>query len=233
MTWEEIRRLQPWLPESSDGWHQHERGGGWVRDGVYVAPRVRVMECAVFHGGVFHDGEFHGGVFYGGEFYDGEFHGGVFHGGVFHGGVFHGGVFYGGEFYGGEFYDGEFRGGVFRGGEFRDGVFHGGVVRDGVFRGGVFRGGVFYGGVFHDGEFHGGVFHTTPLLIYGSRYWIGWSGKDLVSSGCITKPLEWWLENVERCAEENGYSTEEQAEYREHIEHIARWMRRYGVAATN
>ena len=163
MTWEEIRRLQPWLPESSDGWHQHERGGGWVRDGVYVAPRVRVMECAVFHGGVFHDGEFHGGVFYGGEFYDGEFHGGVFHGGVF----------------------------------------------------------------------HGGEFHTTPLLIYGSRYWIGWSGKDLVSSGCITKPLEWWLENVERCAEENGYSTEEQAEYREHIEHIARWMRRYGVAATN
>jgi hypothetical protein len=41
--------------------------------------------------------------------------------------------------------------------------------------------------------------------------------------------LAWWIANVERCAEENGYTPDQQREYRLHIEHIAAWMRLYGL----
>jgi len=51
----------------------------------------------------------------------------------------------------------------------------------------------------------------------------------LVSSGCITKPLAWWLKHVERCAQQHGYTPEQQREYRLHVEHIAAWMRLYRV----
>lgn len=70
----------------------------------------------------------------------------------------------------------------------------------------------------------------TPIYIQGSRYWIGYCGEPgQVTSGCINKPLVWWLEHVERCAEENGYNEIEQKEYRLHIENIAAWMRLYGL----
>jgi hypothetical protein len=37
----------------------------------------------------------------------------------------------------------------------------------------------------------------------------------------------WWLKNIERCAEEHGYTPEQQQEYRLHITAIAAWMRLY------
>ena len=43
------------------------------------------------------------------------------------------------------------------------------------------------------------------------------------------KPLAWWLENVERCAEEYKYTADQQREYRLYVEHIAAWMRLYSV----
>jgi hypothetical protein len=58
-----------------------------------------------------------------------------------------------------------------------------------------------------------------------------WAGSDLIASGCITKPLAWWLEHVERCDEKHGYSAEQQKEYRMHVEHIAAWMRLYGLGS--
>ena len=71
----------------------------------------------------------------------------------------------------------------------------------------------------------------TPIYIQGRRYWIGYCGeKGMIRSGCINNPIKWWLENVEQCAEENGYSEIEQTEYRLHVEHVAAWMRLYGVA---
>ena len=54
-----------------------------------------------------------------------------------------------------------------------------------------------------------------------------------MQSGCIIKPLSWWLENIERCAEEHGYSEQQQNEYRLHIDHIAAWMRLYGYVDEN
>jgi len=69
----------------------------------------------------------------------------------------------------------------------------------------------------------------SPLWIQGTRYSIGYISPGVVASGCISKPLTWWLEHVERCAEEYGYTAKQQREYRLHIEHIAAWMRLYGV----
>ena len=75
-----------------------------------------------------------------------------------------------------------------------------------------------------------GVEHNrTPLYIQGSQYFLAFVGPGLVQSGCITRPLTWWLEHVERCAEEHGYSGEQQREYRLHVQHMAAWMWLYGV----
>ena len=70
----------------------------------------------------------------------------------------------------------------------------------------------------------------TPLYIQGRRYWIGYCGEPgMIRSGCINKPIGWWLENVERTAEHHGYTPDEQTEYRRHVEHVAAWMKLYGV----
>ena len=123
LTWAELRKRYPILPESSVGWQQHPNGGGWVHEDARVAERVYVGEHAVVYGGVFYGGVFYGGVFYGGVFY-----GGLFYAGEFRGGEFRGGVFIAGEFRGGVFYAGEFRGGLFYAGEFSGGEFRGGVI---------------------------------------------------------------------------------------------------------
>jgi len=70
----------------------------------------------------------------------------------------------------------------------------------------------------------------TPIYIAGTRYPSFWAGGDMVGSGCITKPLQWWLANVEACARHHGYTTDQQREYQLHVEHIAAWMRLYGFA---
>ena len=161
MTWDEIKKLHPWLPESSEGWHQHANGGGWVRDAVKVPDAVVVGEHALIYGGTI-----------------------------------------------------------------RDGTIWGGTIEGGTIWGGTIKGGTIYGGTIK-----GGTITFSPLLIYGSRYFVGYAGDGLVASGCIVKPLAWWLENVERCAEEHGYTPTEQREYRMHIEHVAAWMRLHGLAA--
>ena len=76
---------------------------------------------------------------------------------------------------------------------------------------------------------NGGNHARNPLWIVGTRYSIGYSHPGHIASGCICKPLDWWLENVERCAEHERYTVEQQREYRMHVEHIAAWMRLYGV----
>lgn len=90
MTWDEIRKLHPDLPESSEGWHQHPNGGGWVnKNAVIHNDRIYIGERAVIRGGEFHGGEFYGGEFYGGDFYGGDFYGGEFRDSEFHDGVWH------------------------------------------------------------------------------------------------------------------------------------------------
>ena len=73
-----------------------------------------------------------------------------------------------------------------------------------------------------------GLHTRSPLWIQGTRYSIGYHSPGMIASGCITQPLAWWLLNVERCAEEHGYTVLQQQEYRLHVEHIAAWMRLYG-----
>ena len=71
---------------------------------------------------------------------------------------------------------------------------------------------------------------ATPIYILGRRWWVGYCGTPgWIRSGCIHKPAQWWLDNVERCAEHHKYTPLEQQEYRMHIEHVAAWMRLYGV----
>lgn len=199
MLWNELRAIRPWLPESSDGWHQHVYGGGWVKDTATVSEDAFVGGCAAICGGSFFGGMFHGGRLFGGTFHGGEFFDGVFYGGNFHGGEYYGGSFFGGEFRGGVFYDGTFCGGEFRNGEFRG------------------------------GNYHSGIFTRTPLLLYGSRFWIGYAGNGQIASGCITRPATWWLDNVERCAKEYDYTVAEQREYRLHVEHIVAWMKLHNI----
>ena len=134
MNWSELRKHHPGLPESSDGYHQHANGGGWVADSAsvdttaYIGDEASVCDEAR--------------------------------------------------------------------------VFGKARVCD--------------------------VVTQTPLYIQGTCYWIGYAGGNLIASGCMTKPVNWWLENVERCAEEHGYDDDQQREYRLHVEHIATWMRLYG-----
>ena len=161
-TWDELRKVHPWLPSSSEGWHQHDNGGGWVQDTASVSGEAqvygeaRVCDKALVYGKA--------------QVY----------------------------------------------GEAR--------VCDKAQVYGEAR-------VCDKARVYGEAL-VSPLYIQGTRYWMCWSGGDLVSSGCITKPLAWWLEHVERCAEKNGYTTDQQAEYRLHVEHIAAWMRLYKLDQT-
>jgi hypothetical protein len=76
----------------------------------------------------------------------------------------------------------------------------------------------------------GGVtINEPPAYFTGSRYPIGFSKKGFIKSGCITKPVGWWLENIERCAEEHGYTPDQIAEYRGYVDYIAGWMKRLGL----
>ena len=151
MTWTEIRVIHPFLPKSSDGWHQHLNGGGWVQDTATVAETAHVGERAIVYDNA--------RVFY---------------------------------------------------------------------RARVYGNARVCGNAWINARVCGDVsIPITPLCIQGTKYPIAWVGGDLVRSGCITKPIQWWLENVERCAEENGYNEVEQIEYRMHVEHIHRWMEIY------
>ena len=75
----------------------------------------------------------------------------------------------------------------------------------------------------------GATVGITPIYIIGTGYFVCCAGPGLIQSGCIIKPMAWWLEFVERCAEEHGYTPDQQKEYRLHIEHVAAWMRLYGL----
>lgn len=65
-----------------------------------------------------------------------------------------------------------------------------------------------------------GNFEASPTYIQGSRYEIYQSTDDglTITSGCISQPLAWWDEHVERCAEEHGYTPAQQMEYRAYVE---------------
>ena len=76
------------------------------------------------------------------------------------------------------------------------------------------------------------ILDQSPIYIIGTQYFVAYAGGDLVQSGCITKPITWWLENVERCAQEHSYTAAQQKEYRMHIEHVAAWMRLYSYIET-
>ena len=72
---------------------------------------------------------------------------------------------------------------------------------------------------------------VSPVYIQGSRFPMHYAHAGYVRSGCLLKPLAWWLEHVEACAAEHGYGAMEIVEYRGHVEAIAAWMRLYGVDA--
>ena len=186
-----------------------------------------IIRGGKFRGGVFKGGKFNNGFFTGGIFEDGFFEGGLFKGGKFQikNGVVKDGIFEGGIFKKGIFYGGIFKGGIFEGGEFKYGIFKGGKFKGGVFYGGIFNDGIFIDGVFYGGVFHGGNWHRSPVFVKGTQYWVCESDNEHIASGCIRKPVAWWLENVEQCAEENNYTKQQQAEYRQIFEFVAAQMK--------
>jgi hypothetical protein len=62
--------------------------------------------------------------------------------------------------------------------------------------------------------------HILPQ-IQGTRHRVRMDGYRVIKIGCISKPIEWWLEHSVRCGEEHGYTPEQIAEYRLYIEMIA------------
>ena len=70
---------------------------------------------------------------------------------------------------------------------------------------------------------------VPPLWFSGPRYSIGYSRPGIVVSGCITKPIQWWEENIERCAEEHDYTPDEVQEYVWRVKILAEWMQMWGV----
>ena len=70
---------------------------------------------------------------------------------------------------------------------------------------------------------------TQPIHFSSPRYTIGYYSPGMINSGCITKPVEWWLENIERCAEEHDYTPDEIKEYTIRVKLIAEWMKAWGV----
>ena len=60
----------------------------------------------------------------------------------------------------------------------------------------------------------------TPTYIQGSRFFMSQVTDDglTIQSGCITKPLSWWRENIRRCAERHNYTPEQIEEYAAYID---------------
>jgi len=67
-----------------------------------------------------------------------------------------------------------------------------------------------------------------PLYFTGSWYWMGFVSPGIIKSGCIERPVAWWDENVERCAEEYEYTPEQQKEYRMYVDLLIAWATRTG-----
>ena len=69
-----------------------------------------------------------------------------------------------------------------------------------------------------------------PLIRFcGSHYFIECSAPGTIRSGCIEKSVDWWLENVTRCAEEHHYPPDAQKEYALYVRLIAEWMTGNGL----
>ena len=65
---------------------------------------------------------------------------------------------------------------------------------------------------------------SVTIPVYCSApYSIHWYSIGEIKSGCIVKSIDWWRENVERCAEENGYNEFQQQEYKLYVAQIAAW----------
>ena len=228
--------------------------GGWVADSANVSADTFVEKTARVVGGTIEGGTIYGGTIYGGRIvdgtieggtiyggtikggrivdgtiYGGTIYGGTIYGGTIEGGTIYGGTIYGGTIYGGTIYGGTIKGGTIKGGTIKGGTIYGGMIYGGTIEDGIIEGGTIKGGTIYGGTIKGGTIKQTPLLIFGTRYWIGFSRPGFITSGCIEKPLEWWLENVVQCAEKHGYTVAQQQEYRVHVEHLAAWMKLYNV----
>jgi len=68
---------------------------------------------------------------------------------------------------------------------------------------------------------------VPPLWFSGPQYPIGYHSPGMIASGCIIKPVSWWLENIRRCAEEYHYSPEEIDEYEWRVKVLVDWMKRH------
>jgi hypothetical protein len=166
--WEAIRKVYPWLPASSEGWHQHVNGGGWVQNTTNVSDKAQVCGEALVYDKAQVCGE---ALVYDKARVCGE-----------------------------ALVCGEAQ-----------------VCGEALVCG--------------EAQVCEGEHTRSPIYIQGTRYFIACVGPGLIQSGCITKPLAWWLEYVERCAEEHDYTQDQQKEYRLHVEHIAAWMQLYGMEA--
>ena len=76
-----------------------------------------------------------------------------------------------------------------------------------------------YVSIGHSAEI-GGTWPDSPVYIQGSRHEIYQSSPDFskIVLGNITKPLDWWVENIRRRAEEHNYTPEQVQKYEAYID---------------
>lgn len=68
----------------------------------------------------------------------------------------------------------------------------------------------------------GVVLKHTPTYIVGEQYSMCFVSPGIIQSGCITKPIKWWKENIRRCAEEHHYTPEQIEVYENYVNMLAR-----------
>lgn len=69
-----------------------------------------------------------------------------------------------------------------------------------------------------------GEFSRPVISVSNTPYSFTECSDGEIRSGCIKKPVAWWRENVLRCAEEYGYTPEQQQLARLAVEYVAAAM---------
>ena len=72
---------------------------------------------------------------------------------------------------------------------------------------------------------HGGIWSEVPLMIKGTRHTLCVCSPTEIAIGCEVHSVEHWLERYEEIGKANGYTDEDIAEYRYLIDVAAEWMK--------
>ncbi|HEX9804272.1 MAG TPA: hypothetical protein VGA67_01180 [Candidatus Dojkabacteria bacterium] len=74
---------------------------------------------------------------------------------------------------------------------------------------------------------YGDSWEKSPIYIQGSKFAITTSSHNEITIGCISHPIDHWLENYESIGKEHNFSEDEIEEYRSYIYCLDQVMKSY------